>query len=125
MATLTIRNLPDEVRNALRREAAAHNRSMEEEARQTLASHYRPRLSPEEVMRRIEEYNAKHPHPADAKMLASESIAADRRLEVLLDEGLISYEEKAEWDDKIARYAVSLAEVEAFFAEKRRCLKAS
>lgn len=36
MATLTIRNLPDEVRLALKSRAAQHNRSMEAEVRDIL-----------------------------------------------------------------------------------------
>jgi plasmid stability protein len=36
MATLTIRNLPDETRDALRVRAARHGRSMEAEVRQVL-----------------------------------------------------------------------------------------
>lgn len=115
MATLTLRNLPDEVRDALRREAAAHNRSMEEEARQALAQRYRPRLLPEEVMRLIAEHNAKHPHPADAQMLASESLIASRRIKALYKEGLISPEEKSAWDKRIDSYSVSLDEVEECF----------
>ncbi|HVT23713.1 MAG TPA: hypothetical protein VHD95_03730 [Rhizomicrobium sp.] len=115
MATLTIRNLPNEIRDALRREAAMHNRSMEEEARQTLASRYRPRLSPEEVMKRIAEFNAEHPHPADAKMSASESVIASKRIDALYEEGLISLEEKRAWDSRIDAYSVRLDEVEEFF----------
>jgi plasmid stability protein len=40
MATLTIRNLPDDVRDRLRIRAAANRRSMEAEARDTLAKAY-------------------------------------------------------------------------------------
>lgn len=36
MATITIRNLDDELKARLRRQAAEHGRSMEEEARQIL-----------------------------------------------------------------------------------------
>jgi plasmid stability protein len=36
MATLTIRNLPEETRQALKQRAARHNRSMEAEARAIL-----------------------------------------------------------------------------------------
>jgi plasmid stability protein len=42
MATLTIRNLPDEVRDRLRVRAAENGRSMEAEARATLAENYGP-----------------------------------------------------------------------------------
>ena len=37
MAAITVRNLPDEVQRRLKRRAAAHNRSMEAEARAILA----------------------------------------------------------------------------------------
>lgn len=37
MATLTIRNLDDSIKHALRKRAAEHGVSMEEEVRQTLA----------------------------------------------------------------------------------------
>jgi plasmid stability protein len=40
MATLTIRNLPDDVRDRLRVRAAENGRSMEAEARATLADTY-------------------------------------------------------------------------------------
>ncbi|MEZ5086673.1 MAG: plasmid stabilization protein [Tessaracoccus sp.] len=38
MATLTIRNLPEQTRLALKEQAARHNRSMEAEAREILQS---------------------------------------------------------------------------------------
>lgn len=38
MASLTIRNIPDEAKRRFRLRAAAHGRSMEEEARQLLLS---------------------------------------------------------------------------------------
>lgn len=43
MATLTIRNLDDETKRLLREQAARHDRSMEEEARQILRSVVGPR----------------------------------------------------------------------------------
>jgi plasmid stability protein len=42
MATLTIRNLPDDVRDRLRVNAAKNGRSMEAEARDALAKAYEP-----------------------------------------------------------------------------------
>ena len=45
MATLTIRNLPDDVHDALRRRAAEHRRSMEAEAREVLRAAVAPRAS--------------------------------------------------------------------------------
>jgi len=55
MATLTIRNLPEPVHDALRRRAAGNRRSMEAEARavlaQTLAPDDRPPLDPARLRR--------------------------------------------------------------------------
>jgi plasmid stability protein len=55
MATLTIRNLPDETHKALRIRAAVNGRSVEEEVRRILAEHaperfeYRNPKTPEEI----------------------------------------------------------------------------
>jgi len=43
MATLTLRNVPEETRRALKRRAAQHNRSMEAEARAILDAAVVPR----------------------------------------------------------------------------------
>jgi len=105
--------------NELRREAAEHRRSMEEEARQALTARFRKRLSPEELVKRLKEINAEHPPRSGAKMLASEFLIASRRLESLFESELISRDEKISWDDKINRDAVSLSEVEQFAAGRR------
>ena len=42
MAMLTVRNLPDEVHRALRRQAALHGRSTEAEVREILATAVKP-----------------------------------------------------------------------------------
>lgn len=120
MATLTIRNLPDEVRDRIRREAAQHGRSMEEEARTFLTQRYAPKVPMEEILKRLDQLNAKYPPRPDAKMLASEMLIADRRIEALFEAELISREEKIAWHDKIDRDEVSLDDVEKFAAEKRR-----
>ena len=54
MATLTIRNVPDETHQALRMRAARNGRSVEEEVRRILAEHastesFRNPKSPEEI----------------------------------------------------------------------------
>lgn len=66
MATLNIRNLPDEVHRELRLRAARHNRSMEAEARAILGEACRPRKSTEEIVRQVqawidEQYGANKP----------------------------------------------------------------
>jgi len=119
MATLTIRNLPDEVRDRIRREAAEHGRSMEEEARTVLSQRYAPKVPMEEILKRLDELNAKAPPlPKDAKMDVTDSFLADKRITLLFEEGIISLEEKRAWDDRIDRFAVSLPEVQAFFEER-------
>ena len=62
MATLNIRNLPDDVHKRLRVRAAEHGRSMEAEARAILAdaceSRQRPRLTREEVLAKAKDLQA-------------------------------------------------------------------
>jgi plasmid stability protein len=119
MATLTIRNLPDEVRDRMRRAAAEHGRSMEAEVRRTLCEHYRHRLSADEVSEMLEDLRTKIPPlPADAKMDRTESFLAGKRIDLLFEEGVITLPEKRAWENRIDRYAVSLPEVQAFFEEK-------
>jgi plasmid stability protein len=50
MATITIRNLPDDLVDRLKEAAAAHNRSMEQEVRELLEARYAPK---EEVLERV------------------------------------------------------------------------
>jgi plasmid stability protein len=116
MATITIRNLPDEVRDRMRSEAARNGRSMEEEARQYLARGYRPRLTPEEARRKLDALNAgRPPLPANAKMDGTDAFLAAKRIDLLFEEGLIPLSEKNAWDARIERYEVALDEVQAFF----------
>lgn len=49
MATLTIRNLPEDVRDRLRVRAAENGRSMEAEARLALAEAYSPETAPRQL----------------------------------------------------------------------------
>jgi hypothetical protein len=64
MATLTIRNLPDPVRDALRVRAAANGRSMEAEARALIMDHVAtpqpspPPAIPPEVLERVRKAQA-------------------------------------------------------------------
>ena len=116
MATITIRNLPDEVRDRMRVEAAKKGHSMEEEARQYLSQGYRPRLSPDEARKKLDELSAKLPPlPAGAKMDGTDAFLAGKRIDLLFEEGLIPLSEKNAWDARIERYDVSLADVQAFF----------
>ena len=58
MATLTIRNLPDDLVDRLKEAAARRSRSMEQEVRELLEARYAPR---DEVLSRIEERWRRHP----------------------------------------------------------------
>jgi plasmid stability protein len=62
MATLNIRNLPDQVHRRLRVRAAEHGRSMEAEARAILtaacAPGERPRLSREQILAKAKDLQA-------------------------------------------------------------------
>ena len=72
----------------------------------------------EEVIRRLSQI-APEPRKVDRTgMAASELIIADRRLESLVESGLISRKEKADWDRRIDDDKVSLAEVEQFVTKK-------
>ncbi len=115
MATITVRNLADDVRDRMRIEAAKNGRSMEEEARQYLSQGYAPKRPLKDILRDVLDWNAKHPEPANAKMLTSEAHVADSRIDVLFEEGVISLEEKLGWQVRIDARSVTPAEVEAFF----------
>ncbi len=82
MATLTIRNLPDDVRDALRVRAAKHGRSMEAEVREMLATMIRNGdVLPdrEQALKRIEHARA---------MVAQRVKQDDRQLDGFISERL-------------------------------------
>lgn len=83
MATLTIRNLPDEVRNRLRVRAAENGRSMEAEAREALEREFvaQSGLSEEERRRRVRAVREAFEPYRVPGLLASEELIAERRLE--------------------------------------------
>ncbi len=88
MATLTIRNLPDEVRDALRIRAARNRRSMEAEARLVLvqATGARPQFDPEEIKSRLQQIRkVMAPYKLEGRSLVDELIA-DRRWEAACEE---------------------------------------
>jgi plasmid stability protein len=82
MATLTIRNLPDKVHDALRRRAAENRRSMEAEARavlaQTLGLDAQPRPDPDRLRRLQDRAIAAFGGEA-AKVGAVEQFLAERK----------------------------------------------
>jgi plasmid stability protein len=84
MATLTIRNLPDAVRDQLRIAAARNGRSMEAEARATLVAQFANRESTgrsDDIrarLRRVQADFAKH--VPDRPALSEEFLSERRRL---------------------------------------------
>jgi plasmid stability protein len=61
MATLTVRNVDDEVLENLKRQAKRNGRSVEAEVRQILKQHVRPKLTPAEFQALAREISAMSP----------------------------------------------------------------
>lgn len=86
MATLTIRNLPDEVRDRLRLAAAERGRSMEAEVRAALTERFGSASKPDfdadavtqEVQAAFAPYRAQRGSAVDA-LIAERRVAADRQ----------------------------------------------
>ncbi len=84
MATLTIRNLPDHVRDALRVRAAKNGRSMEAEVREMLVQDLEIAVSPADLAAYHAAFDAAQADFApyrNPKVLASDELIAERRLE--------------------------------------------
>ena len=83
MATLTIRNLPDEIRDKLRVRAAQNGRSMEAEARALLEVNLglRPEMTEAEQRRRARSVQKALRRFQVPGLLMSEELIAERRLE--------------------------------------------
>lgn len=88
MATLTIRNLPDEVRDRLRVRAAEKGRSMEAEAREllTLATETRPRLAREQYLARVAQIQEEMRRFVRPGRSLVEELIAERRWEAACEE---------------------------------------
>jgi plasmid stability protein len=107
MATLTIRNLPDEVRDRLRVAAAKHGRSMEAEARATLINKFganqHPGFDVEAITREVQDafapYRAKEGSVVD-ELIAERRIEAWREtLEALHDLSRHGKPDMSRWTD--------------------------
>jgi plasmid stability protein len=122
MATLTVRNLPDDVRDALRHEAAAKQRSMEEEARQALTERYRrKKLSPADVSALFANLReGMSPLPDGAKMGFVDQYLCGKRLDALTEDGLLTQEERDHWQELIDAFQTTLEEVDAFARGRRQ-----
>lgn len=122
MATLTIRNLPDPVRDALRRRAAVHNRSMEAEAREVLSAAVGLERDPAAQAQAIAELQALGDEVAarlPAGWSLSDELIAERRLEAAQENGFITSDERQDWLERLSRFEAWPAEVDAFLATRR------
>ncbi len=87
MATVTIRNLPDDVRDKLRVQAAKRGHSMEAEARAILAAAVQdPRAEPTTPSPAIlQDWVAANRRPGDVDGSATETFMASRRRNAILE----------------------------------------
>jgi plasmid stability protein len=86
MATLTIRNLPDDVRDRLRVRAARNGRSMEAEAREALKQLYKPeRADPAAISKRMRAAQELVRQFVPPGVSLTDSLIADRRWEAACD----------------------------------------
>jgi plasmid stability protein len=121
MATLTIRNLPEEVHDALRRQAAEHRRSMEAEAREVLRASVARRPTEQERAEALERLRTMEPSikralPEGWSQLDED--VADGHLEGAWENGFVSDEERRSWADRLKRFEVWPKDVEAFVASR-------
>lgn len=122
MATLTIRNLPDEVHDALRRRAAEHRRSVEAEVREVLrAAALAGGPTPArraEALAELRAIGARIKAQRPEGWLASEELIAERRLDAVLEDGRITPEERRAWADRLSRGEATPDEAMRFAASR-------
>lgn len=119
MATLTIRNLPEEARDALRRQAADNRRSMEAEARALICAGVR--RAPDAAKRaaaiaRLQAMGDKLKKRLPEGWSVVDEFLAEKHLEGAWENGLVSDDERAAWRERLGRYEIQPAELEAFVA---------
>lgn len=121
MATLTVRNLPDDVHDALRRRAAEHRRSVEAEVRETLASSVRIGASTEErkaALARLRGMRPQRPRVLPRGWSETDEVLAEKHLEAAWEAEQVSAEERQAWLDRLGRFEVWPREVEAFISHR-------
>lgn len=129
MPTLTIRNLPEEVHRALRLRAAANGRSVEAEVRGLLAAAVAtpPQAGAREERR---DFEAEDKLPSAIGLwkvagypegrLMSEDYIASQRIEAAYEGEEITQEEFGDLNERLDRFEIDLAWVEAFLEQRRR-----
>lgn len=123
MATLTIRNLPDELHDALRRRAAENRRSMEAEVRSVIQAAVAPRPTDEQRAQALQRLQSMRPlfqRPFPAGWSQLEEDLADGHLEGAWENGFVSDDERQTWARRLERFEVWPADVEAFLAGRIR-----
>jgi plasmid stability protein len=122
MATLTIRNLPEEVHQALRRRAAENSRSMEAEARDVLRRAVGADVpSAEEraaALAALRQYGSSLKSKAPEGWSVVDELLAERRLDAAYEAGVLSGEEVRDLSDRMSAFKVKPADVSAL-AEAR------
>jgi plasmid stability protein len=121
MATLTVRNLPQEVHDALRSQAAAHRRSMEAEARELLGAAVIRRPTDAERRAAIARLQAMRPaaqRDLPAGWSEMDEDLTEGHLEGAWENGFVSTEERRSWSDRLRRFEVWPDEVERFIASR-------
>ena len=121
MATLTVRNLPDDVHDALRRRAAEHRRSVEAEVRETLAASVRIGASTEErraALVRLRGMRPLRPRVLPNGWSETDEVLAEKHLEAAWEAEQVSAEERQAWLDRLGRFEVWPREVEAFLTQR-------
>lgn len=117
MATLTIRNLPDEVHDALRRQAAEHRRSMEAEAREVLRSAVAPRPNEAErsaAIARLRAMGAEIAAQLPEGWSLVDELIAERRLEAAWESDLVTSAERSSYLERLRRREIWPKDVETF-----------
>ena len=123
MATLTIRNLPDDVHDALRRRAAENRRSVEAEVRSVIQATVAARPTDDERKRAIARLQALRPsvqRQFPVGWSQSDEDAAEGHLEGAWENGLISDDEHRSWAHRMQQFEVLPADVEAFLDSRIR-----
>lgn len=123
MATLTIRNLPDDVHDALRRRAAEHRRSMEAEARDVLSQAVGGQARDDRKAKALAALQALEPVVRRGEpegWSGVDEFLAEKHLEAAWEAEQVSTEERAAWLDKLEHFEVWPAEIEAFLDTRVR-----
>src|SRR5258707_14878738 len=121
MATLTIRNLPEDVHDALRRQGAEHRRSMGAEAREVLQANVVRRPTQAERKRAIaslQAMGAEMKKGLPEGWSVADEFLAEKHLNGAWEAGRVSDEERRSWLEQLERFEIWPAELEALIAER-------